>query len=201
MKTTAPTGRQSRQSTSDTARLKKSRCEIEEPCRCRLSFTITAMLAGIPSRKLTATITPAAMYQGQRQEVRGDPELEQFWGREEEVLELPSTVIMEVEWWRKMMKKWWDFAEANWRDWVVSGCMPSLLLLWQPLTGFINPQSSGLWSLRVWEEGCPLPIRVTTKFTWHSLGPLKGYLDHIGWNFWFWLKCPYRCLMVYLYMC
>lgn len=67
---------------------------MEEPRRCRLSFTITVMLAGIPSRQLTAVITPATMYQGLGQEVRGAPEEVQL-SMEEEVL--PSTAIVAGE--------------------------------------------------------------------------------------------------------
>lgn len=49
----------------------------------------------MPSRQLTAVITPAAMHQGLRQEVRGAPEVEQeFKKREGNVVELPSTVIV-----------------------------------------------------------------------------------------------------------
>lgn len=99
---TTPTGKQSRQRRSDTARLKKRRCGMEDPCRCLLSFTITQMLAGMPNRQLTAIITPATMYQGLRLEVSGIPGVEQLLmeelqKREEEALELQSAVIMEEE--------------------------------------------------------------------------------------------------------
>lgn len=94
-KISIPTGKQSRQRRSDTARLKKSHCEMVEMCRCRIIFTITVMLAGIPNRQMTAMSRPVRMYQELRSEIRGIPEEEQLLM---EVLELPPALIMEEKW-------------------------------------------------------------------------------------------------------